>query len=107
MGTVVAAVIGRNRPPARGGEILEQLDAGTAAHAQGRDAQMSARDSVEALLLGAPVLAHAGDVEAEALVEAQARGGVARGDGRVVDAEKERFPRGLVPARQALVGRKP
>ena len=71
-------------------EILEKLDTGPLLSPQGRDAQMSAENVVEVLLLGSVVLADTADSHAEQIaIEMQARLGVGDDYCRVVDSQEE------------------
>ena len=84
-----------------------KFDSRASSGAKSRDPQPSASDIVETFLLGTPVLAFAGDAEAEAVaVAGKAPGGVGDDDGGVIDSQEESLAAD-VPARIALARREP
>jgi hypothetical protein len=71
-------------------QVLEELDPRPLGRAQSGDAQVRTEHIVEMLLLGAEILAGAGDAQSEQIVvEALAGVGVRHDDGGVVDAEEQ------------------
>src|SRR5215471_10981016 len=101
---VIGGGIGRHRSTAGGHQIVQQLDPRTAAGAQRRDADVGAGHRRQAFLFDTPVIARAGDAQAEAVpIESDTLVGIGYRDRAMVDAEKQ--PVLLLPARLALVGR--
>ena len=92
---IIGFGIFRKGAPARGRDILEELDARSFVGAQSGDAQASAEDLVQMLLFDAVVLAFAGNAQTEEVaIEREALFSVGNHDGRVINAEEE----GSMPA---------
>src|SRR6516164_7633445 len=101
---IIGGGIDRHRSTVGGHQILQQLDARAAAGAQCGDAEMCAGHRRQALLFDTPIIARAGDAQAEPVpIESDTLVGIGCRDRAMVDAEKQ--PVLLLPARLALVGR--
>jgi hypothetical protein len=106
---VVRPAVGGRGPSVAGHEVLQELDARARGCPKGGDPQARPEDAVQVLLLLTPVLARAGNAEAEEVaVELQAGIRVGDDDGRMVDAEKEQISRTrAAPLRVSLPLREP
>ena len=102
---IIGGGIYRHRSTVGGHQIVQQLNPRAAAGAQCGDTDMGAWHRREAFLFDTPIIARAGDAQADAVpIESEALVGIGYRDRAVVDVEKQ--PVLLLPARLALVARK-
>ena len=101
---VIGGGIGRHRSTVGGHQIVQQLDPRAAAGAQRGEADMGAWHRRQAFLFDTPVIARAGDPQAEPVpIESDTLVRIGYRDRAMVDAEKQ--PVLLLPARLTPAGR--